>query len=599
MTKSISRKLQEYPRHKNEKRILSAPIEEGNRLDVQGDGSSANCHLVGLQQIRANLKTSYEYSLAIQLAVNHLNEGNGSLVEAVSGLDQTCPITFSASFVDVGISRVTAFKAVDSLTRSFVPTNNNNSTTTATTTTTTTITPPLCAFVGPTTSSLSKSTAIVLGLRGFPQMSQASTSTDLSQKAEYPLFGRTISDDSFMAEAFVLFLHKTMGVRYFFVVVEESPFPTSILRSLRKAIRELGFAPGLSKTDDEVMHMEERLISTEEDLGDAIQALKKSDKRFVIALTGDFDSELNNRLVEAAYKQGLIGEGTHHWWFFETLGRMTNANFPKDSILAKAYNGTSHIYQTTSENAALSGFVKQSRELKRELYRKHDETLPNSLDEWMFTPEVPFLNESDWFTENDDGYQSLFAKFTYDAAILLGLSACREVDERAQTLDGDGDEAPLFLSGVDFFERIKQMNFTGVTGSVILDPETGTRLGNSVKYAIDNFIAFDDDDNDINVTFRSTTTYSYMPGGDGWDNVNPHVFNGGKDLASLGPNPDLPPVADMEFNEVGKLVQGLVLGLLAILLFATMGFVVWTCRNWNSRVVRASQPVSEVCAVHV
>ncbi|MGK3739555.1 MAG: hypothetical protein ACI8RD_004417 [Bacillariaceae sp.] len=41
----------------------------------------------------------YETAIAIALAIDHLNQGNGTLVEDVDGLNQRCNIRFSTEYI--------------------------------------------------------------------------------------------------------------------------------------------------------------------------------------------------------------------------------------------------------------------------------------------------------------------------------------------------------------------------------------------------------------------------------------------------------------------------------------------------------------------
>ena len=358
------------------------------------------------------------------------------------------------------------------------------------------------------------------------------------------------------------------------------------------------------------MYMDERIIEsratsgdqyTEGTLYEAVNALKKSDYRFVLAITiGD---DTTNRLMEIAYEEGVAGntDGTHFWWFSDTFkGLLGNKKYEVDSPLAKAYNNVGSIHQSTENDGRLfEKFTEQSRELKRELYQSHSDQLSNIngtnineiSPEWMFAPELKFLNESEWLNE-DSGYFFDIPSFSYDATILLGLSACREVTAARESLGGN---LSLHLTGDDLFARIKETNFTGITGNVLLDPETGTRSGDSVEYVIYNWLHSDKSENDTTntVSFEKIRTHVYKPGGDDdWDNVHPFVFSGGK--TSLGERPDLPPLTK-DFVITRKFIVAISLSLFFVIILATAGFVTWTCLNWKSRVVRASQPVSMYC----
>ena len=560
-----------------------------NRLLVTEDGSRAQCELVGLNPFSSTLKVlSYENALAMQLAIRHLNEGNGSLVSELTGLPNSCPITFSASFADTRQNQNYAFSVVDDMT---LPRGIENNKTDA-------VLP--CAFVGAIDSAVSKTTALVTGLRDFPQISPGSSASSLNSPDDFPLFGRTIPDDSFAAEIFVRFLHDEIGIRHFFVIFEPHPYTESILNSLRDAIRNLGWAPQQENDESGFMYMEEKIIPSKSPviLTEAIEALRASEFRFVVSLTREQGT--TDALMEIAYEQGMAGNpiSSYHWWFFgETLqGALNNPRFSKDSNLVKAYDGVGSIGRTDEKGVKHENFLQQSSELKRELYIEYDNN--GDSQKWLFAPEAPFLNEDEWFLEGSD-FSFDTASFTYDATVLLGLSACHSVS--GTSLSGAEDTRPsLFLAGKDYFEIIKRTNFTGLTGEILLDRQTGTRDGDSIKYNINNWLLSDSDDNDSNenttntAMFRSIDTHEYAPGGDdNWEELKPYFFNGGKSKTSLGSNPGLAPV-NVTYNEVDMWLIVLSALCCTTIVMMAIGCSIWVCRKKDSPVVRASQPVSQV-----
>jgi len=583
-----------------------APSNTANGTVTASNNLIAQCHLYGLLPHKPAWLGlpifDYENSLAIRLAIKHLNEGNGGLVEDLRGLNETCPITFSASMEKTNWDPRYAFQVVDKLTE--------ESTSTALATTAQPKRP--CAFVGGISSAVSKTTAMVTGLRGYPQVSQASTDQKLNDKDEYPLFARTIPDDSSMAEALVRFFYEELGVRHLFLIVELEPFPKSVLQSLRDAVLKLGLSPVTSTNtgndnnlDPNALYVEERVIRRIYDDEDpdlknitmgvayeAIEALKESDVRFVLALTHHLTSL--EKFMELAYERGVAGTGSHHWWFYEVINLANNKATP-GSAEAKAFNGVGYITQASErEGIAYQQFVKDSLELKKELYQSYpDEATAMTSDDWLFAPknEFPYLGENDWLV---DGYAMEKPLYAYDATVLLGLSACREIAaQRANHSETfDNSYKSLMLKGPDFYERIRHTNFTGVTGHVLLDPETGTRSGNSVKYTIGNWVAFDeiDEDGNLTVRFRGTTSYEFTPGDSTeWSNVSPHILSNGRSIASLGSNPDLPPLEE-DYLLANPWITRAAIGLMVLILLKTAGFVIWTFKFWKSRLVQASQP---------
>ncbi len=620
MSKDDSLKKQSQENEQKLSRTLQS--NEVNRLRFSEDGSP-HCELVGLLPFGSVLnRLSHESALAIELAVRHLNEGNGALVSELDGLPNSCPITFSASFFDTRRSQSHAFSVIDELTSPINPAKLPSNSTTlvanpqfpspqdvvSETTTLRSAALP-CAFVGAIDSRVSKTVALVTGLRGFPQISSGSTSTSLSNNNDFPLFGRTIPDDAFAAEAFVRLLHDTMGVRNIFVIFESHPYTRSILSSIRDAIVQLQWEAesGMDESEEkEVMYVEDRIIESqtfdddmvsEKLLHDSISALKKSEYRFVVALTTSRITA--DALMQIAYDKEVAGtpDGSYHWWFFESLeAALIDRKFPKNSTLAKAYNGAGSVAQTIDKTRSkYDKFLELSTELKRELY-KNTQQANDDEEKGLFAPEATFLNASEWFQEGK-GFAHSSAGFSYDATVLVGLSACEAISGGPPS----GDQIPqssLFLEGNDYFEVIKQTNFTGITGDILLDPETGTRDGHSVQYTITNWVMKHNDDTDLNETgtvmLQPTVAYVYAPGGDeNWEEVNTFIFSGGKTVETLGENPDLPPPI-VEYNTVNWTIQAVAGAACALILFMTIGCAVWVHQHKNSRVIRASQPVSQI-----
>ncbi len=69
-----------------------------------------------------------------------------------------------------------------------------------------------CAFIGATRSAVSIPTSIITGLRGYPQISPISTSTQLEETTQFQLFGRTIPSDAGTAVPAILYLRHELGV---------------------------------------------------------------------------------------------------------------------------------------------------------------------------------------------------------------------------------------------------------------------------------------------------------------------------------------------------------------------------------------------------
>ena len=107
---------------------MTTPQEDpwlSNRLTLDStddESTSAVCDIVGIFPYTSNLPVglSHEASLAMKLAIRHLNSGNGSVIKEVQDLNQNCPIRFSASFEDTKRNGAHAFSIVDEYTKSSI-----------------------------------------------------------------------------------------------------------------------------------------------------------------------------------------------------------------------------------------------------------------------------------------------------------------------------------------------------------------------------------------------------------------------------------------------------------------------------------------------
>ena len=170
----------------------------------------------------------------------------------------------------------------------------------------------------------------------------------------------------------------------------------------------------------------------------------------------------------------------------------------------------------------------------------------------------------------------LIAPFVYDAVVALGLAACKlaSVPEMNNSFTGE-----------ELFATFVSTTFNGVSGSVVLDPETGTRDPRSALFSLANFV--EDDKASVSqgsVKFKGVEVNLYKSGE--WDDIIQYTFNDGtsnipSDLPYLETNPN-------HLNFGLKVVGSI---LCAFILASAVGFSIWTYKNSERHVVRASQPI--------
>ena len=179
---------------------------EGSNVDVftdptNGDEEIALCHLSSILPFttgdHAPFRVAFEDTYSIALAVHHLNTGDGSIVPELRGLNGRCPVRFAAEFADTEFAGgATLRHVVDQTGRG----DDDDDPTQRLP----------CAFIGAYRSAVSIPMSIVTGLLGYPQISGASTSAELDDKTQYPLFGRTLPSDAGNAIPLIIYLRQVM-----------------------------------------------------------------------------------------------------------------------------------------------------------------------------------------------------------------------------------------------------------------------------------------------------------------------------------------------------------------------------------------------------
>jgi hypothetical protein len=225
------------------------------------------------------------------------------------------------------------------------------------------------------------------------------------------------------------------------------------------------------------------------------------------------------------------------------------------------------------------------------------------------TGDIPFIQK--------DGLAYDTASFLYEATILAGLSLCHNVSE--DTLGN--------LSGTEYYNKMVHTSFSGITGKVILNQTTGTRLSDTVSYFVVNYeeTLANKSQVDGRKTFRFEPTWThYYPSSTfsqlDWNSSNTnntswlskysltvsdlttrdltiivscfypelddYIFNDGTTNMPMGiPN------VQMSVDYVNQGVRILATILFALVTITALMFASWTHCYRKERVVSASQPV--------
>lgn len=465
---------------------------DDNNLDILTDPNTneriAICHMSTILSFtRGNFvpsRNEAEDAFAIALALQHLNTGDGSIVREVGGLNQRCNIRFTLELADDQFEGGVALEHVVVQTSRSLPNQKP------------------CAFIGARRSAVSIPMSIVTGLFDYPQVSGASTSIELDDKSQYPLFGRTVPSDAGNAIPIILYMHQVLKLKHLAVINVNDAFGNALVDGLRAAAAE--YSPEM------IIHQ----IPLDEGQGSieaAIQNLKSTQFRFVFCVV--FTPELNDAILEEAYKQDVAGNGKHNWLFGDAFqGTLDERRFQKDSPLSMVYRGIG-LLQASGGVEGVPGFdnfADQMRSLKTptntmyvgNLFPQHDHpSYPATV------AEHPFLFAPDFMNPLVDGY----APFYYEAAIALGLAACNATDS-------------FSLNGQQHHETFRNTTFSGVAGTVAFDSITGTRLPTHTLYKVANWIPQTNAE-DGSVTFQPIVSDLFLEGV--WQRQVPYIFNDG------------------------------------------------------------------------
>ena len=308
-----------------------------------------------------------------------------------------------------------------------------------------------CAFLGAMRSAVSIPTSIITGLRGYPQLSAFSTSADLDNKQQHPLFGRTIPSDSALAVPIVLHL-KSIGVRYLGLVYVNDSYGAAFARGIQEAA--LIHAPEMTIKSIDIT----ATVGSEEYIRRTVKFLKDTGYQYFFGILNPLPNF--KMIMTEAYHQGIAGTGDHTWLFADAqYDDIALRTFPKDSPIHYALLGSGVIQ-------ASGGLPDMMPTLKR--YGEELQRLRNVNDIAYLIEKSPYPDkhtaegvlDAEFLTQ-----QSLNSPFLYDSVIAAGLGACNAAN-------GKGTD---YFDGQEHFDAITSTTFVGPSGPVILDSVTGSR----------------------------------------------------------------------------------------------------------------------------
>ncbi|CAB9514229.1 activated protein kinase catalytic subunit alpha-1 [Seminavis robusta] len=467
----------------------------------------AFCHLTAIIPFTTGDQKPFHIALedaaVIALAIQDLNSGNGILVPEIQGLNERCNVRFTTEWLD------TEFQGGVALGHVVEQANKQ--------------TQPPCAFLGAYRSAVSMPMAIATGLFQVPQISAASTSASLDDASQYPLFGRTIPSDTGNAIPTIIYMHTVLGLQHVAIINVNDAFGNAYVEGMRHAAAI--HAPQL-KIHQVPLDEGQAAISA------AVASVKAIEYQYIFMIV--FTAETHDAIMTEAYQTGVAGDGQHVWIYADSfLGVLDGRTFVKDGPLHKSYRGSGMV-------EIAGGFPGMP---KYDSFVQHVTEMDNLAD--LQTIGALFPQHDDWpmydahtyVTGQHESYlkdvTSIFAPFTYEAVVGLGLAACQAVEQTGT----------LAFTGQQHFDAFKNLSFTGISGPVVFDPDTGTRDPASALYKVNNYqeqFETDPETGEEVVRFLPVNTHLFQGGV--WEQRAEYLFNDGTSNIP----PELPPPPKLE-----------------------------------------------------
>jgi hypothetical protein len=476
--------------------------EEGSNVDVFQDPETEEdvvlCHLSSLSAFTYGnfvpLELAFVDAAAISLAAHQLNVGDGSIVNILNGLNDRCNVRFTVEFADTqGNEGYALDHVVDQIGREAGASDRLP-----------------CAFLGAYGSAQSIPTSIVTGLFGYPQVSGASTSSDLDETGQHGLFARTIPSDSDNSIPIIIYLREVLQVTRLAVIHANDPYGNAFVLGLANAAREYAQDMAIYQIPLNEGEGAEKI---------AIETFKETEYRYVFCLA--FTNEIHDNLLTEAFNMGVAGDGKHNWFFGDSFqGVLPNRYFEKDSPLHLAYRGVGLLEVTSGMEGmtAYDTFTEWIGKLKNPDDLQYLGSHFPEYDHPDYGSDPPFIDDENFLSAP---LVSTYAPFFYEATIALGLAACSAIS--GDTLDGE-----------THFRHLADGSFTGVSGKVSFDTITGTRDVTSAIYRVTNWLPNDVVDTETGETvveFKPYMTDIFQDGE--WSELRDFIFNDG--------TPNLPP----------------------------------------------------------
>ena len=518
--------------------------------------------------------SGYDGAAAAILAMHHFNNGMGSVVDELEGINETCSIRLTTESVDTMgwelISTVTFLEDV------VVGDYYNASE------------PKMAAMVGTTTSKVSSTLAAQSSVFDLPQFSPSATSALLDNPYEYFYFGRTIASDDATSGRLTAFLKKELDVTYFGMIYVDDAYGGAFHQSTRQwthlrnmTLHSYALKPG---------------STSKKSVDQALTYLQNNKVNIIIGVFYPTQYEL---IMGQAWLLGMAGEGK--LWIFTAAmepglaGNNGVGSLDPSSPAAKATPGNMVFHNS----GGLPDFFQYDRFLRDWRQVATDDAaldyINSKVPPWgaqaIFTngTVLEFNRTANYFLRNP----SYIASYTYDAVVALGLGACyaqgnlsliqptSSVDSNISRMDWNttfsGSEHHSYTLASRFLGATGQVSF-GIDGSFSRDPNTTYFVVSNIR---------EQRTEEGTLSFFPVPTHFLELTTNEWTSYRNRtfLFPGG----ATEPPPDLPP-PDTVLVHLDPIARGICLALCGLAMLAALFFLYFTISKRENRIVKASQP---------
>lgn len=467
---------------------------------------------------------------AAYLAMKHFNERNSAIVPGLTERLRSCNFHFTMEITDTQSDILRASRQF------FESASRNHSL----------ATPNPTGVVGAYWSSESKPLAILSGAFQTPEISPSSTSTDLDQKSDAPLFARTVPTNTGDANATVAYF-QTLGVTHFAIIFLRDPFGTAYYSSLVAAASAANMTVIASPFDE----------NDKDTIRSAVHLVAENEYKYIFTIASQISWKL---ILNEAYDLGIVGTSEHFWLMGEGLEFIElKIDHKKEPEVAAALHGMGIVMLEVPVNKHLMDAL------------EHFKNDTQTQQHFIASQIDPTVFDSYNFSASDIASSTgPYVHTNYDAAMAFGIAAC----------DVEND----FFTGQELFDQIKKSTFTGASGQVSFDPLTGTRMSGDVVYVISNLVKNSQDSTDDVILFDVISSIEVTAGK--ITVIEPFVYSNNGLVA-----PQSLPSMEMDLNLIpnGTRIFGWSLSALVILL--SIWCFSWTVKHRKRAMIRASQPI--------